>query len=282
MTKPADAPPPFDPRAYVTAPTDAPDERIDVGVLIVGAGPAGLACAIRLGQLLEENPEAAERLGEVPIAVLEKGKSVGSHLVSGAVVNPRGFRRLFRGRDVGIEDMPNFGPVEHESVYFLTSSAAMRIPTPPTMKNDGNFIASLSQLSRWLAEQAEAGGAMILPETAAEQLLVTGARTVGVRTGDKGRGKDGEPLPNFEPGADVTAKVTVLAEGTQGHLTGVALDHFGLAGREPAGLGARRQGGLEGRASRSTGSSTRWAGRSAADASTASSAARSSTRWATT
>jgi electron-transferring-flavoprotein dehydrogenase len=231
--KPADAPPPFDPRAYVAAPTDAPDERIDVGVLIVGAGPAGLACAIRLGQLLEEHPETAERLGDVPVAVLEKGKSVGSHLVSGAVVNPRGFRRLFRGRDVGIEDMPNFGPVEHESVYYLNPSGAMRIPTPPTMKNDGNFIASLSQLSRWLAEQAEAGGAMILPETAAEQLLVTGARTVGVRTGDKGRGKDGEPLPNFEPGADVTAKVTVLAEGTQGHLTGIALDHFGLRSENP-------------------------------------------------
>jgi electron-transferring-flavoprotein dehydrogenase len=233
VTRPAGYPPPFDPREYIVAPTGSPDERIDVGVLIVGAGPAGLACAIRLGQLMEDDPSLAERLGEVPVAVLEKGKSVGSHLVSGAVVNPRGFRRLFRGRDVGIEDIPNFGPVEHEGVYFLTGSAATRVPTPPTMKNDGNFIASLSQLSRWLAEQAEAGGAMILPETSAERLLVTGARTVGVRTGDKGRGRDGEPLPNFEPGADVTAKVTVLAEGTQGHLTGVALDQFGLRGDNP-------------------------------------------------
>jgi electron-transferring-flavoprotein dehydrogenase len=233
VTRPAGYPPPFDPREYVAAPTDSPDERIDVGVLIVGAGPAGLACAIRLGQLMEDDPSLAERLGEVPVAVLEKGKSVGSHLVSGAVVNPRGFRRLFRGRDVGIEDIPNFGPVEHEGVYFLTGSAATRVPAPPTMKNDGNFIASLSQLSRWLAEQAEAGGAMILPETSAERLLVTGARTVGVRTGDKGRGRDGEPLPNFEPGVDVTAKVTVLAEGTQGHLTGVALDQFGLRGDNP-------------------------------------------------
>ncbi|MGH3085450.1 MAG: 4Fe-4S dicluster domain-containing protein, partial [Gaiellaceae bacterium] len=103
----------------------------------------------------------------------------------------------------------------------------------PTMKNDGNFVASLSQLSRWLGEQAEAGGAVILPETAAYKLLVEGARTVGVRTGDKGRGRDGEPLPNFEPGSDVTAKVTVLAEGTQGHLTGIALDRFGLAGENP-------------------------------------------------
>jgi electron-transferring-flavoprotein dehydrogenase len=202
-------------------------------VLIVGAGPAGLACAIRLGQLLEESPEMAERLGEVPVAVLEKGKGVGAHLVSGAVVNPRGLRRLFRGHGLRIEDIPSYGAVDHEGVYYLTPSSALRIPTPPTMRNDGNFVASLSQLSRWLAEQAEAGGTAILPETAAEKLLVTGARTVGVRTGDKGRGKDGKPLANFEPGSDVTAKVTVLAEGTQGHLTGVALDHFGLAGENP-------------------------------------------------
>ena len=231
--RPADFPPPFDPREFVAAPSDPPDERIDVGVLIVGAGPAGLACAIRLGQLLEDSPELAEQLGEVPVAVLEKGKSVGSHLVSGAVVNPRGLRRLFRGRDVTIEDVPSYGRVDHEGVYYLSAKSAMRIPTPPTMRNDGNFVTSLSQLSRWLAEQAEAGGAAILPETAAEKLLVEGARTVGVRTGDKGRGKDGEPLGNYEPGSDVTAKVTVLAEGTQGHLTGIAIDRFGMAGENP-------------------------------------------------
>jgi electron-transferring-flavoprotein dehydrogenase len=233
LTRPADFPPPFDPREFVAAPSDPPEERIDVGVLIVGAGPAGLACAIRLGQLLEESPELAERLGEVPVAVLEKGKSVGSHVVSGAVVNPRGLRRLFRGREAQLEGLPSYGPVEHESVYVLSSSTALRIPTPPTMRNDGNFVASLSQLSRWLADHAEAGGAAILPETVAEKLLVEGARTVGVRTGDKGRGRDGEPLANFEPGSDVTAKVTVLAEGTQGHLTGIAIDRFGLAGENP-------------------------------------------------
>ncbi len=231
--RPADFPPPFDPREFVAAPSDPPDERIDVGVLIVGAGPAGLACAIRLGQLLEDSPELAEQLGEVPVAVLEKGKGVGSHLVSGAIVNPRGLRRLFRGRDMTIEDVPSYGRVDHEGVYYLSAKSAMHIPTPPTMRNDGNFVTSLSQLSRWLAEQAEAGGAAILPETAAEKLLVEGARTVGVRTGDKGRGKDGEPLGNFEPGSDVTAKVTVLAEGTQGHLTGIAIDRFGLAGEYP-------------------------------------------------
>jgi electron-transferring-flavoprotein dehydrogenase len=230
--KPSDFPPPFDAREYVTVPTDPEDERIEVGVLIVGAGPAGLACAIRLGQLLENAPAIRERLGEVPVAVLEKGKQPGSHLLSGAVVNPRALRRLFKGRK-RIDEMPFYGPVEHESVYFLTPGRALRIPTPPTMRNGGNMVASLSQLGRWLAERAEEGGAMILPETSAVKLLADGTRVRGVRTGDKGRGRNGEELGNFEPGADVVARVTVLAEGTQGHLTGVALSRFGLAGENP-------------------------------------------------
>ena len=232
MTRPSDYPPPYNPAEFVAEPSDPREERIDVGVLIVGAGPAGLACAIRLGQLLEEDPETAERLGEVPVAVLEKGKQPGSHSVSGAVVNPRALRRLFRDR-FRVEDMPFLGRVDHESVYLLRRGAAIRIPTPPTMKNDGNYVASLSRLARWLGEQAEATGATILPETAAEKLLVADGRVRGVRTGDKGRGRDGKPLPNFEPGSDLTARVTVLGEGTQGHLTGVAIDRFGLEGAYP-------------------------------------------------
>jgi electron-transferring-flavoprotein dehydrogenase len=231
--KPAEFPPPVTPeRDFVAEPTDPADERIEVGVLIVGAGPAGLACAIRLGQLLEDASELAERLGDVPVAVLEKGKQVGSHVLSGAVVNPRGLRRLFRDR-VRVEDMPFFGPVEHESVYFLTKRSALRIPTPPTMGNDGNYVASLSQLTRWLAEQAEEGGATILTETAGDKLLVEGGRVRGVRTGDKGRGRNGEELGNFEPGSDVVARVTVLTEGTQGHLTGAAIERFSLQGDNP-------------------------------------------------
>jgi electron-transferring-flavoprotein dehydrogenase len=232
MTRPADHPPPFSLDEAVGPPTDAPDERIDLGVLIVGAGPAGLACAIRLGQLLDEAPEVRGRLGDVPVAVLEKGKQPGSHLLSGAVVNPRGLRRLFRGRKE-LEELPLLGPVEGESVYFLTAGSAFRIPTPPTMKNEGNYVASLSQLGRWLAAQAEESGSMILPETAATKLLVEHGRVVGVRTGDKGRSRDGGPLPNFEPGSDLIARVTVLAEGTQGHLTGAAIERFGLAGDNP-------------------------------------------------
>jgi electron-transferring-flavoprotein dehydrogenase len=228
----SDYPPPFNARDYVAEPTDPVDERIEVGVLIVGAGPAGLACAVRLGQLLEEHPDVAERLGEVPVAVVEKGKQPGSHLLSGAVVNPRALRRLFKGR-YRIDELPSYGEVHGEAVYVLTKRGSLRIPPPPTMRNHGNWIFSVSQLGRWLADRAEEGGAMILPETAAEKLLVSHGRVVGIRTGDKGRNKEGEPAGNFEPGSDLVAKVTVLAEGTQGHLTGVALDRFGLGGEEP-------------------------------------------------
>jgi electron-transferring-flavoprotein dehydrogenase len=227
--RPSDYPPPFDPNEFVAAPGEA---EIEVGVLIVGAGPAGLACAIRLGQLLEDAPELAERLGDVPVAVLEKGKQPGSHLLSGAVVNPRSLRRLFQGR-YRTDEFPFYGRVEHESVYFLTPQRSLRIPTPPTMKNGGNHVASLAQLGRWLAERAEEGGATILPETSGHALIVGDGRVRGVRTGDRGRGREGQELGNFEPGSDVHARVTVLAEGTQGHLTGIALDRFGLQGENP-------------------------------------------------
>jgi electron-transferring-flavoprotein dehydrogenase len=229
LTRPADFPPPYDPAEFIAAPSDPPEERIDVGALIVGAGPAGLAAAIRLGQLLQERPELRERLGEVPIAVVEKGKGPGSHLLSGAVVNPRALRQLFPG--LHTEDMPFTAPVVREGLYYLTSKRAIRLPAPPTMWNHGNYVASLSQLSRWLAERAEELGAMIVPETAATKLLLNGARVVGIRTGDKGRGRDGDELANFEPGSDIVARATILAEGTQGHLTGVALQHFGLSSR---------------------------------------------------
>ncbi|MDQ3890235.1 MAG: electron transfer flavoprotein-ubiquinone oxidoreductase [Actinomycetota bacterium] len=227
--RPSDYPPPFDAEEFVAEPSDPPGERIDVGVLMIGAGPAGLAAAIRLGQLLEQHPDVRERLGEIPVAVLEKGKAPGAHLLSGAVVNPRALRQLFPG--LASEEMPFYGPVLREALYFLTPKRAIRIPAPPTMWNHGNYLASLDEIARWMASQAEEVGATIVPETSAERLLVSGGRVVGVRTGDRGRGRHGEELPNFEPGSDVVARVTVLAEGTQGHLTGVAMKRFGLQSR---------------------------------------------------
>jgi electron-transferring-flavoprotein dehydrogenase len=230
--KPAEYPPPYTPADAIQGLTDPADERIEVGFLIVGAGPAGLAAAIRLGQLMEEDPETAERLGEVPVAILEKGKGPGSHLLSGAVVNPRGLQRLFKDRK-RLDEMPFYGEVHGEAVYFMTRRKALRIPTPPPMKNERNMIGSISQLGRWLADEAEGLGVTILPETAAEKLLVDGGRVLGVRTGDRGRGREGEQLGNFEPGSDITARVTILCEGTQGNLTAAALSELHLAGPNP-------------------------------------------------
>ena len=221
MTRPADYPPPLRPDEWIATPSD-PDP-IEAGVLVVGAGPAGLAAAIRLGQLLGEDPG---RLGEVPIAIIEKGKAPGSHLLSGAVMNPGPLREL-------VGEFPSYGEVPGEAVYLLTRGRAWRIPTSPTMRNEGNVVVSLSKLGRWLVERAEEVGATILPETTAQRLLVEDGRVAGVRTGDKGRGRDGEQLARFEPGSEIRAKVTILAEGTQGHLTGTAIDQFALAGANP-------------------------------------------------
>jgi electron-transferring-flavoprotein dehydrogenase len=223
--RPADFPPPWTEAEAITEPSDA--DPIEVGILIVGGGPAGLAAAIRTAQLVAGRPELAERLGEVPVAVLEQGKAPGSHLLSGAVIDPGPLRRLVP------EPFPSYGEVPGESVLLLTSGRAVPLPIPPTMRNHGNVIVSLSRLGRWLAETAEGLGAAVLPETAAERLLVAGGEVVGVRTGDKGRGREGEELPRFEPGADVRAQVTILAEGTAGHLTTAALERFALGGSSP-------------------------------------------------
>jgi electron-transferring-flavoprotein dehydrogenase len=224
---PADYPPRFRASDYVVRPTAGEDERIDVGVLFVGAGPAGLAGAVRLGQLLADDPAVAEMLGEVPIAVVEKGKGPGSHLMSGAVMRPGPFRSLFP--DVPKEDLPIYSEVTGEAMYFMTKGSAFRLPMPPPqMKNHGNWVVSVSQLGRWMAEQAEELGAYMLPETDAQRLIVDDGRVMGVVTGDKGRGREGEELGTFEPGIELHANVTAICEGTQGHLAGVMRKHFEL------------------------------------------------------
>ena len=221
-------------REFVKRSLDPEDERIEVGVAIVGGGPGGLACANRLLALLADEPELTGRLGEVPVAVIEKGKVCGAHNLSGAMMRPSGLRELFP--DLDPKDWPTYGQVEKDSVYWMLSPgmALPLKPTPPPFRNHGNYMVSVSELSRWMAEKAEEAGAYILTETAASQLLVKDGVVRGIRSGDKGRGKEGEQLSNFEPGSDVTAQATVLAEGTWGHLTGTAIGEFDLAAnREP-------------------------------------------------
>jgi electron-transferring-flavoprotein dehydrogenase len=186
-------------------------------VAFVGGGPAGLAGAIELARLVRKDKESGGGLGEVEIAVLEKAETLGAHCLSGAVVNPVALRELFP--DVPVSDMPLGPPVTKERVYFLTGSRALRIPTPPTMKNHGFHVASLCEIVRWLGEKAEALGVNMFTGYPADALLVDGGRVVGVRTTPTGLKRDGSPGSGYAPPTDVTARVTVLSEGTRGSLT---------------------------------------------------------------
>jgi electron-transferring-flavoprotein dehydrogenase len=235
---PAAYPPPVDSRKeFIKRGLDSEDELIEVGVVIVGGGTAGLACANRLLQLLGDDPEMMERLGEVPVAVVEKAKTCGGHNLSGAVMRPGPLQELFpeMTREQWREEGFAFGEVKKEAVYVLPSSKTkIRIPPPPPQNNHGNEVVSVSAMARFQQRQAEEAGAYILTETSATQLIVEDGHVVGVRSGDKGRGKDGEPLGNFEPGTDIKAQATVLAEGCWGHITGAAIKEFDLAkDREP-------------------------------------------------
>jgi electron-transferring-flavoprotein dehydrogenase len=237
---PAAFPPPVhSPEEFVKNGLDAEDELIEVGVVIVGGGTAGLACANRLLQLLADDPETMERLGEVPVAVVEKAKTCGGHNLSGAVMRPAALEQLFpeMTREEWRKEGFAFGEVTKESVYMLTGPKS-KLPVPilavPNFKNHGNEVISVSALARFQQRQAEDGGAYVLTETSATKLIVEDGKVVGVRSGDKGRGKDGEPLGNFEPGTDIKAQATVLAEGCWGSLSGAAIREFDLAeGREP-------------------------------------------------
>ncbi len=209
---------------YTDLPEGVTREQMDVDVLIVGGGAAGLSCALHLSQQIEkhnqeiaEGKRAGEAIPEQMIVVLEKASEIGAHSFSGAVLKTAALKEL----------MPNFkeegcpldAEVTYDAVHYLGEKSSFKLPiTPPPFHNKGNYIISLSKFNRWLGEKCEARGINIFPGFAAVEALYEGDKIVGVRTGDKGRDKEGKPKANFEPGLILKSKIVVFAEGPRGSL----------------------------------------------------------------
>jgi electron-transferring-flavoprotein dehydrogenase len=193
-----------------------PREAMEFDVVVVGAGPAGLAAAIRLKQLA---PDAS-------VCVVEKGSEIGAHILSGAVIEPRALDELIP--DWREKGAPLDTPATDDRFLYLTASKATRLPTPPQMHNHGNYIVSLGDVVRWLGQQAEAAGVEIYPGFAAAELLEEGGRIVGIATGDMGIGKDGKPTENFQRGMELRAAYTLFAEGCRGSLAKRLMARFDL------------------------------------------------------
>lgn len=197
-------------------------ESMPFDVVIVGAGPAGLAAAIRLRAL------AGEQGREVSVCIVEKGAEVGAHILSGAVIEPRALDELIP--DWKEKGAPLNTPASDDKFLFLTRNRAFPLPVPPQMHNRGNYVASLGNLCRWLTERAEELGVEIFPGFAATEVLFHSSGAVkGVATGDMGRDRDGEPGPNFEPGVELHAAYTLFAEGCRGSLSKTIIERFGLS-----------------------------------------------------
>lgn len=202
-------------------------DTLEVDVLFVGGGPASLAGAIRLRQLAKENDR------EISVMVIEKGADIGSHGISGAVLDPCALNELlpdWREREAPVES-----EVTSDALWFLTQGGKVAAPiVPPMMNNAGKYVASLQKIAKWMGEQAESFGADVFAAFPGQELLWDRERVIGVRTGDKGIDRDGNPKSNYEPGADLLAKITILGEGPRGTLAKQAVARLGLdRGREP-------------------------------------------------
>ncbi len=215
---------------------DPGDDATPLDVLFVGAGPAGLAGAIRLAQLVREEPD----VGDIEIGVLEKAESLGEHSLSGAVVDPRAFYRLFP--TLKDDELPFLGPVQGERVYWLTETGQIRVPAPPDMRNHGHHVASICEIVRWLGERAEGLGVNLFTGFPAEALLVEGRRVRGVRTTAGGLDRNGRPGSGYLPPNTLTAKVTVLSDGTRSALAQAYLRWQEIGSENPQSSSAETNG----------------------------------------